>query len=859
MSIATLRAHSNAENGDFKYGSKTPCAIHVHIIEAQNLMSADSNGFSDPYVKLGCANSEEKKTTGPRLNKTLDPVFDWMTTFNFKDATFPDVLKVKLYDYDRGSRNDPLGMCVIPLTDLCTLGAISGWFYLQSVKAAKKGEEVERSHGRVYIRIVGDKHMKAYEKANPEGFIQRRHSLLDLVRSVEFEANAATTSRIRFELTQAQKQTQRAQNGLASTPEDIPPPPPSPLDGLEAYKKIVYASRTELPVARLPDPLFHSQSPCFISSPLQHPRLPAVPIEFVSTAPMSKLQDLSIHSSVDEITNNDVNVPLVAYKLTLCCASWNVGNAPPSEAHLLKEWLREDCDVYVIGTQENHYQPRKQYKNHNEDFNSSILAALGQQYVLLQQEDMGEIHIHLIVKRSIKCYIDVMQAKKASEATGFIGVLPNKGGTAIAINILGTSFCFVSSHLAAHAHKKDKRDADMAEIVRGISFLGSFSQQSILNAFNHTFWVGDLNYRLKYAGEEQEPNAQKFEEMQKMIAEEDWDSLLATDQLLFDTIEKKTAFVGFNDCPIGFVPTFKVKKNQLLSYDPLRAPSYTDRVLYKSQQGFEKQVQFVSFHAAKCVTSSDHKPVSAIFNIYPSAPVTADHPCISDIKFTLTKLSIIGLSPRDSLLQSISSGSSSPIGNLITSIDPTVEFSSPVLKDTYKTPVKKATSMPTWPREELPVLQFQISSEGRLLETMTNILVFNGNAPTRSMIASGVLSFKGDDVIALLHHHHMAPGSVSTPLAPKSAPSSPSIPTSPTSPTSPPPLSPQPSLYRTTTSTNGLEELEIDRIIPLSNSSGQEAGVLRLSGFLQWTRKDRVPAFQVHNTTSMQGLRAFGK
>lgn len=211
------------------------------------------------------------------------------------------------------------------------------------------------------------------------------------------------------------------------------------------------------------------------------------------------------------------------------------------------------------------------------------------------------------------------------------------------MSVFGTSFCFLSSHLAAHTHKQSKRDQDVRSIVRGINFHGAYSHISIMNAFHHVFWLGDLNYRLKFAGQSQKPDPILFELMLDKIKSNDYDELLLTDQLLFDTLEQKTAFVGFNDCPIEFAPTFKVKKGHYQEYNPERTPSYCDRILYKSQPGFEKQIHFHSFDSAPSVTSSDHKPVSAIFNIYPTIPVPGVGNRLDNVTFTLTSMSVFNI------------------------------------------------------------------------------------------------------------------------------------------------------------------------------------------------------------------------
>lgn len=64
----------------------TDGVVSVSVISCANLLAADTNGLSDPYIKLKMgANGNERKT---RVHaKTLDPVF--AQTFQLKLRRFP--------------------------------------------------------------------------------------------------------------------------------------------------------------------------------------------------------------------------------------------------------------------------------------------------------------------------------------------------------------------------------------------------------------------------------------------------------------------------------------------------------------------------------------------------------------------------------------------------------------------------------------------------------------------------------------------------------------------------------------------------------------------------------------------------
>ena len=91
---------------------------------------------------------------------------------------------------------------------------------------------------------------------------------------------------------------------------------------------------------------------------------------------------------------------------------------------------------------------------------------------------------------------EVSDVETGAENTGLGHVLANKGGQAIKFVLRGTSFVFVSSHLAAHesAEKCMRRNEDVAEIFHGVRF---GNKKYDLMQFDHVFWNGDLNYRVE--------------------------------------------------------------------------------------------------------------------------------------------------------------------------------------------------------------------------------------------------------------------------------------------------------------------------------------------------------------------------
>jgi hypothetical protein len=136
--------------------------------------------------------------------------------------------------------------------------------------------------------------------------------------------------------------------------------------------------------------------------------------------------------------------------------------------------------------------------------------------------------------------------------------------------------------------------------------------------FHHCFWVGDLNYRVDLAiargGELHVDTKERFAEVQQLIAAKDYKALLAGDQLR-DSVRKGLAFSGFTEGDPAFTPTFKVRRETGFVHNPQRVSSWCDRVLWKSLPGLVGDVKQITYAACPTVSTSDHKPVHASFEV----------------------------------------------------------------------------------------------------------------------------------------------------------------------------------------------------------------------------------------------------
>ncbi|XP_061679980.1 synaptotagmin-1b isoform X1 [Syngnathoides biaculeatus] len=113
----------------------------VGILQAAGLPAMDVGGSSDPYVKVYLLPDKKKKFETKIHRKTLEPNFN--ETFTFK-VPYTELggktLVMTVYDFDRFSKHDAIGVVKIPMSSVDFSQSLQEWRDLQ--KAEK--EESER-------------------------------------------------------------------------------------------------------------------------------------------------------------------------------------------------------------------------------------------------------------------------------------------------------------------------------------------------------------------------------------------------------------------------------------------------------------------------------------------------------------------------------------------------------------------------------------------------------------------------------------------------------------------------------------------------------------------------------------------
>lgn len=218
-------------------------------------------------------------------------------------------------------------------------------------------------------------------------------------------------------------------------------------------------------------------------------------------------------------------------------------------------------------------------------------------YASLWSSSLGGVALFLFIKESNLCNISNIEA--SFKKTGFGGVSANKGAIALSLNYSTTSFCFVTSHLAAGYSNIEERHNNYKNITKYIRF----SKNKQIKDFDVIFWLGDFNYKIDLS----------LESVKELINEKKYDVLFDFDQLNKQMASGDT-FPFYDEMEIDFPPTYKFDNNTNIydSSEKQRIPAWTDRILNMSRN---KLVNQLIYDCDDKTIFSDHRPVYSIFKV----------------------------------------------------------------------------------------------------------------------------------------------------------------------------------------------------------------------------------------------------
>ncbi|XP_002740330.1 synaptotagmin-7-like [Saccoglossus kowalevskii] len=150
----------------------TEQTLVVKIFKAVSLPAKDFSGTSDPFVKIMLLPDKKRKLETKVKRKKLNPI--WNEMFLFEKFPYNKlqerVLHLQILDYDRFSRNDPIGEVNLPLAELDLTNPTTYWKNLVPCKGSKQssGELLlslcyAPTAGRITIVVLKCRDLKAMD------------------------------------------------------------------------------------------------------------------------------------------------------------------------------------------------------------------------------------------------------------------------------------------------------------------------------------------------------------------------------------------------------------------------------------------------------------------------------------------------------------------------------------------------------------------------------------------------------------------------------------------------------------------------------------------------------------------------
>lgn len=210
--------------------------------------------------------------------------------------------------------------------------------------------------------------------------------------------------------------------------------------------------------------------------------------------------------------------------LKIMISTFNMGNERADKLESLVPNEKDDFDIVALGFQESIYSMTVEGRG---DLANSINKVLGKEYILLEHNKRAQIQLIIFIKRQLyKDGVAQSEVMASAENTGFLHLLPNKGGVCISFKVYGTLLAFVSCHLTAHEGIANcaLRNQSVEEILGGIrsGFINKDVDPSVTS--HHIFFIGDMNYRTTF--DKGNPGDLDEKERKALVSELSSDSLV---------------------------------------------------------------------------------------------------------------------------------------------------------------------------------------------------------------------------------------------------------------------------------------------------------------------------------------------
>ena len=271
-------------------------------------------------------------------------------------------------------------------------------------------------------------------------------------------------------------------------------------------------------------------------------------------------------------------------------------------------------DVFVISLQEQTLGLLSLIENQWESKLKEFFRALRKAdrrhfYIKLKTNSIFFTYQYVFVRQEhLRVYSD-LQTLNFSNYGGVSG----KGTIAFKFRMDQTSFVLLSAHLDAHDYGNEDRIGHYRRVLANDTF---YDFTRILTA-SYAFYAGDLNFRLADLDTVQLINDLNAKGRSVEFLEQ---LLTGYDQLRAAQRDRR-AFEHFTEEQITFRPTFKFHPDSR-EYNPKRAPSWCDRVLYRAKE--LKSVKCVHYGSVDEYLQSDHRAVIGVFDL--ATDIRTDRP-----------------------------------------------------------------------------------------------------------------------------------------------------------------------------------------------------------------------------------------
>ena len=234
-------------------------------------------------------------------------------------------------------------------------------------------------------------------------------------------------------------------------------------------------------------------------------------------------------------------------------------------------------------------------------------------YTQLACRQLVGLALFVYVRREIVHHTSA--ARVAAAGTGLLGVMGNKGAVAVSLRVHSSTLCFVTCHLAHGGGAAEARNADYRTLCERLVFDSTELEShpvkpeasplpETVESHEFVVWFGDLNYRIDLERGDPQGVASAICAAPRLGQPRNAQAWGA-------------AFVGYEEAPITFAPTYKYDPGTTFdTSEKRRPPAYCVRVLWR---GPKKHAACTTYGRHE-LRAADHRPVSAALALSVAVP-----------------------------------------------------------------------------------------------------------------------------------------------------------------------------------------------------------------------------------------------